>query len=91
MFTEWMSKMTPENTGSITIDAALTAPEKPGSWSVLHTTSNRPYRQWKATDQIRFPPAKARFVRLTAKKRAQNQNWGGYQLMALEVPVQGAK
>ncbi len=74
-----------------TVDAATADPEKPGSWTVAHTENDRPYRTWEATDRVRFDPVPARYVRVSAKKRAGNQTWSGYKLMAFEVPVKAGK
>jgi hypothetical protein len=71
-----------------TVDVARTDPDKPGSWTTVHKATDRPYETWEATDRIRFEPVEARYVRVSASKRAGRQTWGGYQLMALEVPVQ---
>jgi hypothetical protein len=70
-----------------TVDVATEDPDKTGSWKVVHTASDRPYKTWEATDRITFDAVKARYVRVSAKKRAGNQNWSGYKLMAVEVPV----
>ena len=72
---------------AFTIDLARAEPDKPSSWATVHKATDRPYQTWEATDRIRFAPAQARYVRLSATKRAGRQTWGGYQLIALEVPV----
>ena len=72
---------------AFTIDVARAEPDKAGSWATVHQATDRPYETWEATDRIRFGPAEARYVRVSATKRAGNQTWAGYHLMALEVPV----
>jgi len=69
------------------IDVTRAEPDKPDNWATVHKAIDRPYKTWKATDRIRFDPVEARYVRVSAAKRAGRQTWGGYQLMALEVPV----
>jgi hypothetical protein len=73
-----------------TIDVAQADPDKPDSWTTVHTTKDRPYQTWEATDRIRFDLTSARYVRLSASKRASNQTWSGYKLMAFEVPVKAS-
>lgn len=70
-----------------TIDVARTAPEKAESWSTVFTETDRPYRTWEATDRVQFHKTRTRYVRVSANRRAGNQNWSGYKLTALEVPV----
>ena len=72
---------------AFTVDVARAEPEKRGSWATVHKTTDRPYQTWEATDRIRFEPVGSRYVRVTATQRAGRQTWGGYQLMAIEVPV----
>jgi len=72
---------------AFTVDVARAEPGKPGSWTAVHKATDRPYETWEATDRIRFDPAEARYVRVSAAKRAGRQRWSGYKLMALEVPV----
>jgi mannan endo-1,4-beta-mannosidase len=69
------------------IDVATTAPGKPGSWRTVHSRTNRPYQTWEAADTIRFDTTSARYIRLSAKKRAGGQTWGGYQLAAFEILI----
>ena len=72
---------------AFTVDVARAEPEKPGSWTAVHKATDRPYETWEATDRVRFNPVEARYVRVSATKRAGRQRWSGYKLMALEVPV----
>ena len=72
---------------AFTVDVARSDPGKPGSWTTVHKATDRPYQTWEATDRIRFKATDARYVRVSATKRAGNQTWSGYKLMALEVPV----
>lgn len=72
---------------AFTIDLATTFPHKTESWKTVYTENNRSYKTWKATDRIRFELSKARYVRVSASKRAGGQNWGGYNLTAFEVPA----
>jgi len=72
---------------AFTIDIARADPGKPAGWTTVHKTTDRPYRTWEATDRIRFAAAEARYVRVSASKRAGRQTWGGYNLLALEVPA----
>jgi mannan endo-1,4-beta-mannosidase len=72
---------------AFTVDVARGDPDKPASWTTVHTAADRPYVTWEATDRVRFDPVEARYVRVSATKRAGNQTWAGYNLMALEVPV----
>jgi len=69
------------------IDVAVRDPDDKTSWTNVHKTAQRKYEQWKAVDRIKLCPVEARYIRLAASKRAGRQYWGGYQLMALEVPV----
>jgi mannan endo-1,4-beta-mannosidase len=69
------------------IDVAVENPDTPGSWSEVFSVEDRPYQTWEATDRVRFEPTAARYVRLRVMKRAGNQNWSGYNLTAIEVPV----
>lgn len=80
----WGWKIHPEE---LTIDIAASSPELASSWSTVHTESKIPYTQWKLSQQITFPPVKARFIRITLNKRAGHQYWGGYQLASIEVPI----
>ena len=72
---------------AFTVDVARAEPSKAGSWTTVHKTTDRPYQTWEATDRIRFAAADARYVRVSASKRAGRQTWGGYKLIALEVPL----
>jgi len=72
---------------SFSIDVAVQNPKTPSSWTEVHSATDRPYVTWEATDRVRFKETPARYVRLRAKRRAGNQNWAGYQLTAMEVPV----
>ena len=72
---------------AFTIAVARAEPDQPGSWTAVHSTADRPYQTWEATDRIRFEPVEARYVRVSATKRAGRQTWAGYHLMALEVPM----
>jgi hypothetical protein len=72
---------------AFTVDVACADPDRAGSWKTVRTETNRPYRTWEATDRIRFDAVPARYVRVSASKRAGNQTWSGYKLMAIEVPV----
>ncbi|MFO8014286.1 MAG: glycosyl hydrolase [Phycisphaerae bacterium] len=72
---------------AFTVDVARAEPRKPAGWTSVHTATDRPYVTWEATDRLRFDPVAARYVRVSATKRAGNQTWSGYKLMALEVPV----
>ena len=78
----WGWKIHPE---SFNIDIAITNPHLPESWTTVYSKMNRRYKAWKATDRIQLSPTKARYVRVSAKKRAGRQNWGGYNLMSFEV------
>jgi mannan endo-1,4-beta-mannosidase len=69
------------------VDVAVENPDAPSSWSEVFSVKDRPYQTWEATDRVRFEPTAARYVRLRAMKRAGNQNWSGYNLTALEIPV----
>lgn len=73
---------------AFTIDVARAAPGEPANWATVHKTADRPYKTWEATDRIRFAPVEARYVRVSAAKRAGRQTWGGYHLVALEVPAE---
>ena len=79
----WGWKIHPED---FTIDIAIKNPHLPESWATVYRKMNRRYKTWKATDRIQFTPVKARYVRISAKKRARRQYWGGYNLMSFEVP-----
>ena len=72
---------------AFSIDVARAEPDKPASWITVHKATDRPYVTWEATDRIRFAPVAARYVRVSATRRAGRQTWGGYHLMAIEVPV----
>ena len=72
---------------AFTIDVARANPDKAGSWATVRGVTGRPYVIWEATDRVRFQPVEARYVRVSATKRAGRQTWAGYRLMALEVPV----
>jgi len=72
---------------AFTIDVARSDPDKPASWTTVHTATERPYQTWEAADRARFDPVEARYVRVRCTKRAGNQTWAGYNLLALEVPV----
>ena len=69
------------------IDVALRDPNASDSWMRAFAVTDRAYQTWKAVDRVRFKATDARYVRLRAKKRAGNQNWSGYKLAAMEVPV----
>jgi len=81
---QWGWKIHPAD---FAIDIAVRDPEKSDSWNEVYSTKDRPYVTWEATDRVRFKETPARYVRLRAKRRAGNQNWAGYQLTAMEVPV----
>lgn len=76
---------------AFTVDVARTEPGKPSSWATVHKATDRPYVTWEATDRFRFDPAEARYVRVSASKRAGRQRWSGYKLMALEVPAKARR
>jgi len=70
-----------------TIDVCSNNPDDLTKWLTVYETKNQKYQTWEATYRVRFDPVSARYVRMHAKKRAGRQNWGGYQLAALEIPV----
>jgi mannan endo-1,4-beta-mannosidase len=72
---------------AFTVDVARAEPGAAGSWTTVHAATDRPYVTWEATDRVRFEPVEARYVRVSATKRAGNQTWAGYNLMAIEVPA----
>ena len=76
---------------AFTVDVTRAEPGKPASWTTVHKTTDRPYVTWEATDRIRFDPVEARYVRVSAAKRAGGQTWSGYKLMAFEVPVKARR
>lgn len=80
----WGWKIHPTN---FTVDVAVGDPNVSGSWTEVAAVKGRAYQTWEATDRVRFKATDARYVRLRATKRAGNQNWSGYKLTALEVPV----
>jgi mannan endo-1,4-beta-mannosidase len=80
----WGWKIHPEEFVLELSDQPLSSAEE---WTAVYSEKGRPYQAWKAMDRIQFSPVEARSVRLSLKKRAGNQNWGGYQLMAFEVPL----
>ncbi|UCD00220.1 MAG: discoidin domain-containing protein [Phycisphaerales bacterium] len=69
------------------IDVALNDPDALTSWTTVYSQTDQHYTTWEATYRIRFAPTRARYVRMHATKRAGRQTWGGYQLVAFEVPV----
>ena len=75
---------------AFTIDIARAKPRQGDSWTTVHKTTGRPYQTWEATDRIGFNAVDARYVRVSAAKRAGNQTWSGYKLMAIEVPVKAS-
>jgi hypothetical protein len=73
---------------SFTVDLALDDPSNDATWTTVYETRDRPYQTWEATDRITFTPHRARYARVSCRKRAGNQNWAGYQLTALEIPAE---
>ena len=80
----WGWKIHPKD---LSIEIARIDPHKPESWTRVYRNVSRKPQTWKATDRIQFTPVKAQYVRVTARKRAGRQDWGGYNLMSFEVLI----
>ncbi|MFP4381865.1 MAG: glycosyl hydrolase [Candidatus Sumerlaeia bacterium] len=70
-----------------TVDVCTGDPSVETNWTTVYSETGRAYESWKASDYCEFDSAEARYVRVHATKRAGNQTWGGYKLMAIEVPI----
>jgi hypothetical protein len=58
---------------AFTVDVARGDPDRAGSWTTVRRVTDRPYVTWEATDRVRFQPVEARYVRVSATKRAGRQ------------------
>lgn len=80
----WGWKIHPEE---YTIDVCTGDPTVERNWTTVKRVSGLSWITWKAVFRDSFPLVPARYVRLHLTDRIGNQNWGGYSLTQLEVPV----
>lgn len=80
----WGWKIHPEH---FVIEVSPAESPAESDWQPVYEAKNLPWVVWKATHRAEFAPVEARWVRVQLLRRANRQTWGGYDLVALEVPV----
>ncbi|MCS7237524.1 MAG: glycosyl hydrolase [Thermoguttaceae bacterium] len=80
----WGWKIHPEH---FAVEVSSKPEPSPDDWRRVYEVKGLPWQTWKATHRVQFEPVEARHIRVQLFRRANEQTWGGYDLVALEVPV----